>query len=163
MPGIYPNYGMPNMHGPMSNYATGIPTYNPMAYTQQRLATLEQQYPQFSQQPVGPQIKCRAVTSIDEVKAAQIDLDGTLNVFVDAGNKKIYTKQVGLDGTAIPITYVISDKPEEVKKEDQVVSVEEFNKTVDELKKEIFDLKSKVGNKQQGNLNQNKKEETKDA
>ena len=162
MPGMYPNYGMPNMYGQIPSYAAGIPTYNPMAYTQQRLATLEQQYPQFSQQPVGPQIKCRAVTSLDEVKAAQIDLDGTLNVFVDAGNKKIYTKQVGLDGTAPPITYIVDNKPqEEAKKEDQVVSVEEFNKTVDELKKEIFDLKARMGNKQQGAPI--KKEETRDV
>ena len=69
-PMFYPNYG-----------------YNPMLQPQQqRLAELEQQYPQFSQpqprQPISQNfIKCRAVTSIDEAKASMIDLDGSINCF----------------------------------------------------------------------------------
>ena len=45
-------------------------------------------------------IKGRPVVSIDEARASQIDLDGSLYVFPDLGNKKIYTKQINLDGTA---------------------------------------------------------------
>jgi hypothetical protein len=37
-------------------------------------------------------IKGRPVVSIDEARASQIDLDGSLYVFPDLGNKKIYTK-----------------------------------------------------------------------
>ena len=45
-------------------------------------------------------IKGRPVVSIDEARASQIDLDGSLYVFPDIGNKKIYTKQINMDGTA---------------------------------------------------------------
>jgi hypothetical protein len=40
------------------------------------------------------------VVSIDEARASQIDLDGSLYVFPDLSNKKIYTKQINIDGTA---------------------------------------------------------------
>ena len=40
------------------------------------------------------------MVSIDEARASQIDLDGSLYVFPDLGNKRIYTKQINLDGTA---------------------------------------------------------------
>ena len=95
--------------------------YNPYgaygAYTQpmQRLQQLEQQYPQYSQgyqqfpqsYPQQPQLlKGSPVTSIDEARASKIDLDGSLFIFPDVTNKKIYTKQINLDGTASLITYV---------------------------------------------------------
>ena len=85
------------------------PMSNPSAMQMQRLAQMEQQYPQFAQQPMGQNftqqqapiyMKCRAVTSIDEAKAAMIDLDGSLHVFTDIPHRKIYTKQINLDGTA---------------------------------------------------------------
>ena len=50
--------------------------------------------------PQGTYIKGRPVVSIDEARASQIDLDGSLYVFPDLGNKKIYTKQINMDGTA---------------------------------------------------------------
>lgn len=69
--------------------------------------------PSYQRAPVLPQdvqgqisapglnyIKGRPVVSIDEARASQIDLDGSLYVFPDLGNKKIYTKQINLDGTA---------------------------------------------------------------
>jgi len=37
--------------------------------------------------------------------AFQIDLDGSLWVFTDVGNDKIYTKQINNDGTASFKTY----------------------------------------------------------
>lgn len=89
--------------------AYASPMGNPSTMQMQRLAQMEQQYPQFAQQPMGQNftqqqapiyMKCRAVTSIDEAKAAMIDLDGSLHVFTDIPHKKIYTKQINLDGTA---------------------------------------------------------------
>lgn len=50
--------------------------------------------------PAPNYIKGRPVVSIDEARASQIDLDGSLYVFPDLGNKKIYTKQINMDGTA---------------------------------------------------------------
>lgn len=80
----------------------------------QRLAQMEQQQqpqmtPQYGMQSMVGQsqnlIKGRPVVSIEEARAAQIDLDGSLFVFTDIGNKKIYTKQINLDGTATLNTY----------------------------------------------------------
>ena len=84
--------------------------YNPYSYpvAQQRLQNMEQQY-NYNNQPAYNNynqynnqqfLKGRAVTSIDEAKAAMIDLDGSIFIFPDISNKSIYTKQINLDGTA---------------------------------------------------------------
>lgn len=94
--------------------------YNPYTYPvmQQRLQSMEQQYPQMTPtnypQPQYNQqfLKGRAVTSIDEAKAAMIDLDGSVFIFPDISNKSIYTKQINLDGTASINTYkLVQDIP----------------------------------------------------
>ena len=65
------------------------------------LAAAAAQYPMPSLLPAQQNfIKGRPVVSIDEARASQIDLDGSLYVFPDLGNKKIYTKQINMDGTA---------------------------------------------------------------
>lgn len=74
-----------------------------MAQMNQDAATVAPTQPQVQLPPMIPQqnyIKGRPVVSIDEARASQIDLDGSLYVFPDLGNKKIYTKQINLDGTA---------------------------------------------------------------
>lgn len=54
-----------------------------------------------NQYPQQPQfLKCRPVTSIEEARAAQIDLDGSLWVFTDISHGKIYTKQIRNDGSS---------------------------------------------------------------
>ena len=86
-------------------YGYGMPQYQRMVQTPQA----EQSAPVINQQqpynaPIIMQqtnyIKGRLVVSIDEARASQIDLDGSLYVFPDLGNKKIYTKQINMDGTA---------------------------------------------------------------
>ena len=125
-------------------YPMGYP-YNmgyqqPMRYQtpQQRLAEMEQQYPQFASNNQGQNfMKCRAVTSIDEAKASMIDLDGSINVFTDIGNKKIYTKQMNLDGTATLKTYVLNED----NSPDQVITHSEDKNPLNE---KISTLESKI-------------------
>ena len=91
---------------------------------QNRLAQMEQQYnaqPMYNQmynnnqmsqmqQTAQPQyIKGRPVSSFDEAKAVAIDWDGSIFVFTDVANKRIYTKQIMLDGTAELKTYVLEE------------------------------------------------------
>lgn len=45
-------------------------------------------------------LKGRPVASFDEVRATSIDFDGTMFYFPDLANKRIYTKQINMDGTA---------------------------------------------------------------
>ena len=53
-------------------------------------------------------LKCRPVSSKEEARACQIELDGSLNVFTDVANNKIYTKQINNDGTATFKTYTLA-------------------------------------------------------
>ena len=48
--------------------------------------------------PAG--LKGRPVSSVEEARVAQIDLDGSMFFFPDFGNNKIYTKRINPDGTA---------------------------------------------------------------
>ena len=72
-----------------------------MTSDQQRLAYLEQQYPQYSRAVMQPTpVKCSAVTSIEEAKAAMISMDGSPNVFTNFSKDEIYVKYINLNGTA---------------------------------------------------------------
>lgn len=140
--------------------AYASPMNNPSAMQMQRLAQMEQQYPQFAQQPMGqnfPQqqapvyIKCRAVTSIDEAKAAMIDLDGSLHVFTDIPHRKIYTKQINLDGTASLNVYSLDEAPTPVQTgatvpnsaKESAVTESVFTQTINSLQSRISTLEDK--------------------
>ena len=45
-------------------------------------------------------IKGRPVASIEEARASIIDFDGSIFYFPDLANKRIYTKQINMDGSA---------------------------------------------------------------
>lgn len=101
-------------------------------------------YSYFSQQSVmrqpqsfSPTLKGRFVSSIDEVRAANIDFDGSIFFFPDIANGKIYTKQINLDGTASLNMYEIKELVNPVganNKEEMYITREEFQKTIDELR-----------------------------
>ena len=77
-------------------------------------------------------LKCRPVASKEEARASQIDLDGSLWVFIDVGNEKVYTKQINNDGTAKFKTYsLMADEDPYISPE--FVTKEEFNKVVQNL------------------------------
>lgn len=59
--------------------------------------------------PAG--LKGRPVSSFEEARVAQIDLDGSISIFPDLGNKKIYTKRINTDGTAAIHTYTLDMEP----------------------------------------------------
>lgn len=61
--------------------------------------------------PAG--LKGRPVSSFEEARVAQIDLDGSISIFPDLGNKKIYTKRINADGTAALQTYSLDEQPAE--------------------------------------------------
>ena len=148
--------------------AYASPMGNPSAMQMQRLAQMEQQYPQFAQQPLGQNftqqqapvyIKCRAVTSIDEAKAAMIDLDGSLHVFTDIPHRKIYTKQINLDGTASLNIYSLDEAPTSVQSgvtvpnsaKESAVSESVFTQTINSLQNRISTLEDKF--EQRGDIN----------
>lgn len=95
---------------------------------------MAKQQPQMIIQP--PQgLKGRPVSSIDEVRAASIDFDGSVSFFPDLGNGKIYTKQIGLDGTAVLNMYELAKIPMSPPTLDSqnYVTREEFEKVIAKL------------------------------
>lgn len=71
-------------------------------------------FQQNTTKPVFPTgLKGRPVSSLEEAKAATIDFDGTVFFFPDLANKKIYTKQINVDGTASLNMYEFKEIPKE--------------------------------------------------
>lgn len=121
--------------------------YNPyMGATpqmQQRLNYLQQQQQQAYQQPQmfptqmsGTYLKGRIVTSMDEAKAAQIDLDGTSTFFPCPAEGKIYEKLIGLDGLPIFRVYQINNSQKQPAYAEQNI-VDRLVERVDRLEKQI--------------------------
>ena len=83
-----------------------------------------QSYMQPGQLPMS--LKGRLVSSLEEARASSIDFDGSVFYFPDLANKRIYTKQINIDGTASLYVYELREMP--VQKEDSgfVPSVEKF-------------------------------------
>lgn len=91
-----------------------------------------------------PGLKGRPVSSIEEARAANIDFDGSLFIFPDIANKKIYTKQINLDGTATLNQYDLTIVPTSNPiSQDTFVTREEFDSTMKELK-EMMEEKLKA-------------------
>lgn len=96
----------------------------------------------FNNYPYGTQIypqqqyglKGRPVSSVEEVRAAQIDFDGSLFIFPDIANKRIYTKQINLDGTAALRAYALIEEKEATP---AYVTKEELDSIVRELKESL--------------------------
>lgn len=109
-----------------------------MAPTQDA-ATVTQTQPQVQQMMLTPStaaqnfIKGRPVVSIDEARASQIDLDGSLYVFPDLGNKKIYTKQINLDGTATFNVFELTE-PSEAQSQPTYVTKEELDEILTQFR-----------------------------
>lgn len=92
--GVFQNTGQQPHYG-NNNLITNTPYNNYMGQMVQ-------------QNSLNQFLKCRPVASKDEARACQIDLDGSLWVFTDVGNGKIYTKQINNDGTATFKTYIFN-------------------------------------------------------
>jgi hypothetical protein len=62
---------------------------------------------------VQPQVglKGRLVSSLEEARATSIDFDGSVFYFPDLANRRIYTKQINLDGTATLNMYELREMP----------------------------------------------------
>ena len=81
-------------------------------------------------------MKGRIVTSMDEAKAAQIDLDGTSTFFPCPAEGKIYEKLIGLDGLPIFRVYQINNSQKQPAYAEQNI-VDRLVERVDRLEKQI--------------------------
>lgn len=104
----------------------------------------QQQYPIGNNRPIygttaTPVIqnnttqRIRPVASLEEVRAMNIDFDGSVFYFPDYANRRIYTKQINMDGTASINMYELKEIPNS----SQPITREEFNTTLTSIK-EVF-------------------------
>ncbi|WP_440972061.1 hypothetical protein [Megamonas funiformis] len=131
----------------------------------QRLAQLEQQ--QQMNTPYNTMVsqnqsflKGRPVVSMEEARAAQIDLDGSLFIFTDIGNKKIYTKQINLDGTATLNTYSLVENVAPI---ESYVTKTEFEKAISSIREEMVKKETLERNVDNDSIKQQQSGTTKKA
>lgn len=122
-----PQYYMPPTYQPAIR-----PTYQENLNTQ----------PMPMQTVMPPMIKGRPVSSLEEVRAAAIDFDGSVFYFPDLANKRIYTKQINMDGTASLNMYELQNLPIETPQQNPAyITREEFEntlRTLNEQYKQLF-------------------------
>ncbi|MGL4452478.1 MAG: hypothetical protein ACRCTZ_15035 [Sarcina sp.] len=79
---------------------------------------------QQNQQNQNQLQKIRYVNSMEEVRNAYIDIDGSTTIFIDSSNNMIYTKQINMtDGTLMIKEY---KQIEQMKNEEKYVTRQEF-------------------------------------
>lgn len=88
-------------------------------------------------------LRGRPVSSLEEARASSIDFDGTVFYFPDLANKRIYTKQINLDGTATLNMYELKDVPTEPAPSamNNYVTREEFEAAIGQLKNALIPVK----------------------
>lgn len=130
-------------------YGVGMSPYQ-QQLTQNRMEQLQGQYNnmynqnvmQSQQQQNIQMLKGRPVSSYDEAKAAMIDLDGSMFVFTDIANKRIYTKQIMLDGSAELKVYTLQEQNiKEQKQDSNYVLQTDFEEAINILKNQVLELK----------------------
>lgn len=97
-------------------------------------------YQRMPQIQIPSVLKGYPVSSIDEARAANIDFDGSVTFFPDLNNKKIYTKQIQMDGSLAFNVYELKDiviPPKEEIKQKEYVTRDEFNELLVLLKENI--------------------------
>ena len=101
--------------------------------------------------PIIPQgLKGRPVSSLEEVRATAVDFDGSIFYFPNLANDTIYTKQINLDGTSSIRVYELVEMPTTTAASapnpvvDNLVTKDEFTRTVQSLSEEISALKGQM-------------------
>lgn len=112
-------------------YNNGVNYYQPNATQQQMF-----RQPNTTAFPPTLQgLKGRPVASLEEVRAASIDFDGSVFFFPDLANNRIYTKQIMMDGTAsLKVFELVQIPMEKSMVENDFITREEFNNVINTLK-----------------------------
>lgn len=89
----------------------------------------------------SPLLKGRLVSSFEEAKAASIDFDGSIFYFPDLANRRIYTKQINMDGTATLNMYELKEipvaNPMSAMETESFITREEFEQAINQLRMDL--------------------------
>ena len=89
--------------------------------------------PMYRPQYLG--MKGHPVSSLEEARAATIDFDGSIFFFPDLANKKIYTKQINMDGTMSLCVYSPVETP--LPNNENYVTKEELEAAISQLRNQL--------------------------
>ena len=99
-------------------------TYYPQAQPVRNTTSFSSQYG----------LKGRPVSSLEEARAMSIDFDGSVFYFPDLANRRIYTKQINVDGTSSLNMYELKEMPIiENNESENYVTREEFNDALGQI------------------------------
>lgn len=112
---------------------------------QQNISYYQQQ--QAMMRPAqSPLLKGRLVSSLEEAKAASIDFDGSIFYFPDLANRRIYTKQINMDGTATLLMYELKEMPVDAPTPEthSFITREEFDAAIQQLRTDLQAVPAKT-------------------
>lgn len=92
---------------------------------------MQQQFQQMPQQQMMG-LKGRFVSSLDEVKASVVDMDGSETYFPHPASNSIYTKCIDMQGNSVIKHYILDDVKDS--------KLDPVNEELDKLKKRVSDL-----------------------
>ncbi len=103
--------------------------------------------PIYNTQPIMPASnqnatpRVRPVSSLDEVRAMSVDFDGSVFYFPDYANRRIYTKQINMDGTASINMYELKELPNNSQGNNvDFITRNEFNNALSQIKEAFSQL-----------------------
>ena len=122
------------------NYGYYSPIQQPM--NQQTIPNYTQpNYLRTAQSQNG--LKGRLVSSLEEARATSIDFDGSIFYFPDLANKRIYTKQINMDGTAtlnmyeLKETPIINENPQMPQSMNNFITRDEFEQVIGQIQQKL--------------------------
>ena len=125
---MYQNYGYyPPIQQPMNQQT--IPNYT------------QPNYLRTAQSQNG--LKGRLVSSLEEARATSIDFDGSIFYFPDLANKRIYTKQINMDGTAtlnmyeLKETPIMNENPQMIQSMNNFITRDEFEQVIGQIQQKL--------------------------
>ena len=117
-------------------YQSNYGPYSGIAVPNNLRQTVATQPQTFFQPPV---LKGRPVASLEEGRATTIDFDGSVFFFPDLANRKIYTKQINMDGTASLNMYELKEIPQEgIINSQTYITREEFETVIQNLRQSML-------------------------
>ena len=88
-------------------------------------------------------LKGRLVSSLEEARATPIDFDGSIFYFPDLANKRIYTKQINMDGTATLNVYelrevpIMNENPQVPQSMNNFITRDEFEQVIEQIQQRL--------------------------
>ena len=88
-------------------------------------------------------LKGRLVSSLEEARATSIDFDGSIFYFPDLANKRIYTKQINMDGTAtlnmyeLKETPIMNENPQITQSMNNFITRDEFESVIGQIQQKL--------------------------